>query len=459
MPPKPPGPTAALYTRISRDDDGERLGVQRQEEDLRREAKRRGATVRAVFEDNDLSGSGKVQRPAFDQLIRAIESGDVDLVLAWDLDRLSRGMKPFVRLYEACEKAGIVVAWLGGQANFATGEGLLELEIRASFAREELRKIRKRIQRKHQQLADTGKSAGGGRPFGYERDRRTLREPATMATLSDRSEVIVDEPALIREAARRVFEGESMRSICRDLNARCIPTVGGSPAWSAQVLRRLLVSARISGRREYSYAAGRRLDVGRITCDEAEWPAIVSVEVSDRLRQLLGGPGHRRKGRSREYLLTGLARCGRCGSPLQAHPRSDGRREMACVKRPGSNGCGRLGILAPPVDALVSETVVRAAESGAFARALERGDDSEARAATQQLLDVKARQDELADMWTQGTINRDEWTRARAGLQDREDALRRLIERQRRPRALDGVPADLRQAWAGLPLHRRRAFV
>src|SRR5260370_15655561 len=95
--------TTEIYTRISRDDEGERLGVQRQEEDLRLEAKRRGAVVRAVFEDNDLSGSGKVQRPAFDQLIRSIELRDVSLVLAWDLDRLSRGMKPFVPLYEADE--------------------------------------------------------------------------------------------------------------------------------------------------------------------------------------------------------------------------------------------------------------------------------------------------------------------------------------------------------------------
>src|SRR5207245_317632 len=81
------------------------------------------------------------------KLVALIEVKAVDLVLSADLDRLSRGFRPFVRFYEACEAARITVAWLGGQANFATGEGLLELELRASFAREELRKIRARVAR------------------------------------------------------------------------------------------------------------------------------------------------------------------------------------------------------------------------------------------------------------------------------------------------------------------------
>src|SRR6266487_6885920 len=89
---------AVIYTRVSRDDDSkeERLGVQRQEKDLRREAERRRARIIRVLEDNDLSGSGSVERPAFNRLIEIIDNGEVDLVLAWDLDRLSRGMKPFI---------------------------------------------------------------------------------------------------------------------------------------------------------------------------------------------------------------------------------------------------------------------------------------------------------------------------------------------------------------------------
>src|SRR4051812_42588915 len=121
---------AAIYTRISKDDDEKKgLGVKRQEKDLRHEVARRNARVSMVLEDNDLSGSGRVLRPGYEQLIEAINAGDVDLVLAWDLDRLNRGLTDYVRFYNACEKGGITVAWLGGEANFRTGTGIFEMEL------------------------------------------------------------------------------------------------------------------------------------------------------------------------------------------------------------------------------------------------------------------------------------------------------------------------------------------
>jgi len=309
-----------------------------------------------------------------------------------------------------------------------------------------------RQRRKHQELAAAGKSAGGGRPFGYEPDRRTLR-PA--------------EVELVREAARRVLEGEAMRSVCRDWNDRGIPTVSGATDWAPQVLRRLLVSARISGRREYSYANGKRLDIGKITSESAEWPGIISADDSDHLRHLLAG--NRRKGQVREYLLTGgVARCGRCGQALQAHPRSltqkdlgagltEGRKEMACVKR-GKNDphCGRLGIYAKPVEELVAKVIFGAVAKGALARALKPGDN---RVALKELVEVQTKQSELAEMWAAGDIDVAEWKRARGGLKDREDRAQGQIENQRQPRALDGIPEVLEKAWPSLPLHRRRAIV
>src|SRR5262249_12496517 len=204
-------------------------------------------------------------------------------------DRLNRGLSDYVRLYTACEQARITVAWLGGEANFATGTGIFEMELRASFAREELRKIRSRISRKHLELAERGMNAGGGRPVGCEDDRVTIR---------------THEADLVREAARRVLAGETLRGICRDWTARNVATVSGKP-WSMQVMRRMLCSARISGRRERRTAPdGRVRDIGVITA-AAIWPAIITPDESDALRSLLGNPARRMKRRPAAYLLTG----------------------------------------------------------------------------------------------------------------------------------------------------------
>ena len=55
---------------------------------------------------------------------------------------------------------------------------------------------------------------------------------------------------VIRECAARALAGESLRSICTDLNERGIATAKGKQ-WSPQTLRRILLSARISGQREH----------------------------------------------------------------------------------------------------------------------------------------------------------------------------------------------------------------
>ena len=55
---------------------------------------------------------------------------------------------------------------------------------------------------------------------------------------------------MIRECARRVLAGESLRSICSDLIERGVPTVSGGE-WKTQTLRTILMSGRISGQREH----------------------------------------------------------------------------------------------------------------------------------------------------------------------------------------------------------------
>ena len=54
---------------------------------------------RRTFEDNGISGAkGRDQRPAFDQLHRAITRREIDVVMAWSVDRLGRSLQDLVGL-------------------------------------------------------------------------------------------------------------------------------------------------------------------------------------------------------------------------------------------------------------------------------------------------------------------------------------------------------------------------
>ena len=129
----------------------------------------------------------------------------------------------------------------------------------------------------------------GRRPFGYDADMTSIR-PA--------------EAVLVREAADRVLAGESLRAVCKSWNARPVATTVLGTKWSPMTLRRMLMSARISGRRERYTIDGVRRPIGTIVAD-AVWPGIIDVDQSDRLRHLFGNPARRINSYTAEYLLTG----------------------------------------------------------------------------------------------------------------------------------------------------------
>jgi hypothetical protein len=299
-----------------------------------------------------------------------------------------------------------------------------------------------RIRRKHAELAATGKVAGGGtRPYGYTRDRLHL---------------VPEEAAIVREAAARVLAGESQRSVAHDLNERGIPSATGG-AWSVQVMRSMLRSARISGRREHH---------GQVVAD-AVWPGIISAADSDRLRSLLSRtadpalPGRV----PRRYLLTGgLLRCGRCGTPMVSRPRSDGVRRYVCAAGPGFGGCGRMATVAEPVEALVAEAVLQRLDTPELAAALAdvRRADAEAERLHTQVTDDEAMLDALATDFAAHRISHREWMAARQPIQARLDAARRRLSRISPTHRIDeyaGRSRLLRDAWATLPLTRQHAIV
>jgi site-specific DNA recombinase len=427
----------ALYCRISQDEDQDRLGVQRQEHDLRREADRAGDELVAVLVDNDLSGSGNVRRPDFDRLIEMIQQGELDRVRAVDLDRLIRGWRPFVELYEACQRARIKVTWLGGEADFSTGNGLLELELRASFAREEWRKIRSRTRRKMQELAEAGRfHTGGRRAYGYRRDGQV--EPA--------------EAAILREARDRVLAGESVRSVVRDLNGREVSTVTGRP-WSVTVLRGSLIRPRLAGYREFH---------GELI--KGDWPPIFSEDDWKRLHAVLTDPKRRTNERGRRHLLAGILVCGKCGRRLKSRPRSDGGAPQPGYICPGRElgGCNGIRIKAEPLEQFTQAAILQAMDNpdllSAIARRPENGEVADTMAEVNSL---RTKLDEYAAAFGRDEFSYSEWQSLRRTVDSRLQSVRARLERLERANSLAVLfdASELRCSWESLSFDRRRTVI
>jgi len=169
----------------------------------------------------------------------------------------------------------------------------------------------------------------------------------------DRSTVIEDEAALIREAGRRVLDGETLSSIVQEWNGRGLRTANGGP-WRVNSLSSILVQPRLAG------LANDAADGAPLA-----YPPIIDLETH---RQLLELHASRRKGprrTTRHYLLTGLLRCWRCGGGLRGMPRTRGADLYVCPGPP-HGGCSGTAVTADLADDAIRDMVITRVDSREF---------------------------------------------------------------------------------------------
>lgn len=432
--------SGGIYARISSDREGEQLGVRRQLEDCERLAERRGWAVAERYVDNDISAYGGKPRPGYERLCADIEAGVIDALAFYDATRLHRQPKELEAFIELCEAARLTnVVSVSGDLDLTTDGGQLMARVQGAFAKNESDVKSRRGRRKQTELAERGKVSGGGsRPYGYEPDKKTVR-PA--------------EAAIVKECARRLLAGESLRSITLDLNRRGELAAGGGK-WSQQSLRRMLYSARISGQREHH---------GEIAATKAEWPAIITPAQTRQIRALLDDPARRTRKEPRRYLLAGLLVCSHCGERLVARPRAGGQRRYSCPSGPGLAGCGKTAIKAEEVELFVAEAVLYRLDSPELAAALAgRPEEPDGQRWYEQLEADQAQLEELAAAYGSKEITMAEWRKARAPIEQRITAARKQLAKTSRTSTVEpfvGKGDELRQQWDALDLSQQHAIV
>lgn len=428
---------AAIYTRISDDRAGDAAGVRRQEADCRALAEVRGWTIAAVYVDNDLGAWGTKRRPQYRQMLADIKAGHVDAVIVWHLDRLTRRPVELEEFFEVCDAAGIRdLASCTGDVDLSTNDGRFMARILGAVARKESDDHSRRTRRKHLELAEQGAAVGGSRPFGYDDDKVTVR-PA--------------EAALIREAAARVLAGDTLRSLCREWNDTAVATPR-SGRWTATAIRKILLSARIVGKRS----------LGGVIIADAQWPAILDETTQAHVRAVLdaraittGGFG------PRTHLLTGLLRCGRCGTLLIARPQSARKRTYVCTSDPSKGGCGGIRIVAEGLEQLVTDRARDKLSSKTVARALAKSGHADEGDLIAELVADEAALEQWAIDQVEGRVTRAQFLAATQRLQRRLDGLRRRLGHLQASRVVApfaGRPLTDGE-WDALPFDRRRAVV
>jgi site-specific DNA recombinase len=263
---------------------------------------------------------------------------------------------------------------------------------------------------------------------------------------------------MLLQAAKAVDQGRALGSIAEEWTRRGVPTVGGGTVWHHKVLRRMLASPRMVGKREHE---GALIDIPYM-------PAILPEELWRRVtRKLLDDPPKRGRGESRE--LTNIALCGICDLPLISGVDRAGPMYL-CRKRPSQPGaCGGIFILVSNLDAKVDEEIVAFLNDRQRAQALL----DQHRLETPEIAAIDARYAELQDNKLaleraafnppQGVkrLPTERYWELRTEIEREQETLqrRRIVNRDAQPLREALYQEWTVQEWGSRPLEWRRAVV
>jgi site-specific DNA recombinase len=218
--------TAAIYTRVSSDRQKEDHTIESQVVTLKEHASQRELIVPEewVFKDEGCSGAVLV-RPGLERLRDLASEGQIETVLVYSPDRLSRKYAYQVLLIEEFARHGVEVEFLNSPKAHTPEEHLL-VQFQGMIAEYERAQIAERTRRGKRHRAKEGSvNVLSGAPYGY----RYVKKTETTAAFY---EVIEAEAAVVREVYRRYTEEtQSIGAIVRWLNETGVPTRKGISPW------------------------------------------------------------------------------------------------------------------------------------------------------------------------------------------------------------------------------------
>ena len=273
-----------------------------------------GWTATHFIDDPGFSGKN-LERPGMQSLLREVRSGNVDVVVAYKLDRITRYLPDFYEFWKVLEQHKVNFVSATQSFDTSTPMGMLMLNMLLSFGQFERETIAERISHKIAERAKKGMWNGGWAPFGYAHD------PVSKKITPDP----VEGPI-----AKRVFElTKELRSpakVAATLNAEGLRT-------SERVVQtRRRGEKLVGGKRFIPYKIKRivsnPLYKGVIRHKgqdhSAEHPALVTVKLWQEANDALNGKGRVRSAiqerDAHQTLLKGLIRCGVCGHRLTPKP-------------------------------------------------------------------------------------------------------------------------------------------
>lgn len=308
----------AIYARVSTEEQVHK-GYSLQDQ-VRECVKLASSDDTKQFVDQGQSGEF-LERPALSVMRTEIAQGLITKVICLDPDRLSRKLMHQLLLAEEFDHYGVTLQFVTGDYQ-QTPEGALFYSLRGAIAEFEKAKITERMSRGRIEKARQGKVLRDFQVYGYEYDKTSQQ-----FVVNPLEAAVVRKIFALFLRPRKDIDGIS--AIARYLTQQQIPTKRGAAKWHRQVIRQILMNPIYIGKFYQNRWDTRGMLANRYTDKKVsmkekppeEWieiscPPIVSQDVFNQAQALLEQSRRRWAGRRTDYLLSGLLRCGLCGTTM-----------------------------------------------------------------------------------------------------------------------------------------------
>ena len=287
--------SAGIYIRVSTFDQArEGFSLREQEERLKEFCKFKRYNIYKVYQDAGISAKND-KRPAYQEMIEDVKKGNINVIVALKLDRLTRSVYDIEKLMKFVNDYECDIDCMADESNTTTSNGRMVMRIMTSVSQNEIEKCSERTK-----FGMAGAIKNGHIPnrtgLGFKRENKKL----------------VPDP-LTKDIIVRIFdlylEGKSHQAIANIYNKE---KVLGKTNWYDSTIQKILSNELYKG----DYVNGKRTK--HPTYYENVIEPIVSKEKWKSCQyQKLRNARHYE--RTATYLFTNKLKCSKCGNFLGGH--------------------------------------------------------------------------------------------------------------------------------------------
>ena len=287
--------SAGIYIRVSTFDQArEGFSLREQEERLKEFCKFKRYNIYKVYQDAGISAKND-KRPAYQEMIEDVKKGNINVIVALKLDRLTRSVYDIEKLMKFVNDYECDIDCMADESNTTTSNGRMVMRIMTSVSQNEIEKCSERTK-----FCMAGAIKNGHIPnrtgLGFKRENKKL----------------VPDP-LTKDIIVRIFdlylEGKSHQAIANIYNKE---KVLGKTNWYDSTIQKILSNELYKD----DYVNGKRTK--HPTYYENVIEPIVSKEKWESCQyQKLRNARHYE--RTATYLFTNKLKCSKCGNFLGGH--------------------------------------------------------------------------------------------------------------------------------------------